>query len=83
MIFRQSLQVISLFCRTLLNHGADINGKNILGWCPLHVAATLRRPDVMGIFLEHPNIDVDVTDLVSNVVSRAQCYNQYIFALMV
>ena len=43
----------------LINAGADVNHKNVLGFTPLEVAATVGHCRVLRLLVKHPNIQLD------------------------
>ncbi|KAH3758107.1 ankyrin domain protein [Pelomyxa schiedti] len=63
-------------CKVLLDHGFDLNAKDIDGWCPLHIAASKGNFSICKYFLEQKAIGVlavgdDGTSALHNLATHA------------
>lgn len=48
--------------QTLIEHGADVNAKDVEGKTPVHVAIQNQHSQIISLLLCHPNIDLNIRD---------------------
>ncbi|KAJ1524187.1 hypothetical protein ONE63_010710 [Megalurothrips usitatus] len=48
--------------KTLVEHGANVNAKDVNGHTPLHIAIQNQHPPIITLLLCHPSIDLSIRD---------------------